>query len=87
MEETRKANFPVIELIWKELRKLSVFRKAFKTNTSNELGSFLESFNIVKEKNKWREPFSYVQFSNRESIFPISDTKFHALKKLHTEEN
>lgn len=64
-----------------------MFHKAFKTDTDNELGSFLESFIIAEEKNKLQEPSSYVQFSKRKYIplhlflLPISDTTLHSTEE------
>lgn len=66
-----------------------MFHKAFKTNTGNGLGSFLESFYIMEEKKKKKkreEPFSYVQF--RETAYSQYLTlSFTTLLKPHTEEN
>lgn len=55
LEKSEKTNFPILQLIWKGLKDPSVFCKAFKTDTDNELGRFLESFSKVKEKNKLKE--------------------------------
>lgn len=61
--------------------------KAFKTDTDNELGSFLESFNIVKEKKKkLKEPSPYVQFSKRKtvsSIISLSPSNIQHYVTLH----
>jgi len=48
-----------------------VFHKAFKTDTDNELGRFLESFIIVKEKTKLNEPSSYMKFSKRKKVSSV----------------
>lgn len=55
-----------------------MFHKAFKTNTGNGLGSFLESFYIMEEKKKKEKRRTLLLCAvQRESVFPIPDTKFH----------
>lgn len=92
LETTEKTNFTILQFIWKEFRHLSVFCKSFQTDTDNELGRFLESFTIVKEKNKLKEAcavekekesaFHYISFS-----FQYPTPRYTALQKLNTEAN
>lgn len=59
-----------------------MFCKALKTDTDNELGRFLESFNIVKVKNKLKEACA-VQKEKESAIISLSPSNIQHHVTLH----